>query len=637
MRAPVVLGLLSAAALAPAAAGADVLPGRAADPVVLTGAQVPTLVGAAPGQVVAFVSSAGTWQQIPVQVDERAVVSLARVYGNTPGAKDVTELTYTDPNTFTGPDPNPNLDADDEIAFMARDAGAAAPAGPDPSGVVTGSGVALRVTDPLHAGAAGYVYLYRSAGALDPGAGKHYVTYDFHLSSGDYKTTYKRSAGPNPENSTITTPYYRQHFSDRWIDDELHLLGGGATGVDILDRHKDLFGPGVCGRSEDTFSSGEGAFIVNKSGPVRAIREYIGANSGPSTERDHVFYDQREDIVTKLRVHDIPGILDFLDYSPAASGMTYRTPATPLGVTVDGVPDPAPGLPMPWESISGPQGGLTSVISLVTDVAGLTPTGYYLDKASPGGGPETQCTGDASAYGSSGTFINQGIPSTDPGIGGTNHLTASRSLYAETPALTPATSASRVDEAHTPLAATAAVRLPTAPSLTLAAHPGTVIYGSRVRLSGRLRSGVAGASVAILRTSDSRRVGTAHAGAGGAFSLRLRPLASARYIAKYSGVRSRSVRVTVRLRVRLTLRRTRPGIRISGTVTPRSARVATAALQRLGAHVHWATIGRLRLHRHGGTASFDTTRALTAGRYRVRVRGDAKRGLGTSHSARVRR
>ena len=60
-------------------------------------------------------------------------------------------------------------------------------------------------------------------------------------------------------------------------------------------------------RSEDTFNDAEGAFIANKSGPVRAIRSYIGANSGPLTVRQHVFYERREDITTYLRVHAIPG------------------------------------------------------------------------------------------------------------------------------------------------------------------------------------------------------------------------------------------------------------------------------------------------------------------------------------------
>ena len=190
-----------------------------------------------------------------------------------------------------------------------------------------GSGEELRLHDPVGDPTDAYLYLYRQTGNLDPGAGRRYVTYNFNLLSGDYKTTYKLNTGPNPEDSTVTTAFYTQHFSDRWADDALKITGRGASGVDILDRHKDLFAPGNCGRSEDTFDAGEGAFIANKSGPVRAIRSYVGANSGPLTRtREHLLRTPRGH-PTFLRVHAIPGVLDFFDYSPAASGMTYKNNA----------------------------------------------------------------------------------------------------------------------------------------------------------------------------------------------------------------------------------------------------------------------------------------------------------------------
>jgi len=52
--------------------------GRSDAPQVLTGAQLPALVGAAPSAVVAFsyikVDGVPEWRQIPVQIDERKVV-----------------------------------------------------------------------------------------------------------------------------------------------------------------------------------------------------------------------------------------------------------------------------------------------------------------------------------------------------------------------------------------------------------------------------------------------------------------------------------------------------------------------------------------------------------------------------------
>jgi hypothetical protein len=279
----------------------------------------------------------------------------------------------------------------------------------------------------------GWIYLFKRSGGLDPGAGQHYVNYDFNLLSGAYKTTYKLQDGPNPENSTITTPFYVDHFSDRWLNDQIKVKAGNASQVDILDRAKALLGPGNCGRSEDTFDDAEGAFIANKVGPVRAIRSYIGANSGPLTQRDHIFYEQREDIRTYLRVHAIPGPWDFFDYSAAASGMTYRNNLNTGGVTIDGNPDSPVDGALSWESVNGPQGGLSIVHTLDTDIPSPNSTSHYLDDSTPGTGAETQCTGDAQAFGESGPWLNSSLPNTDPRTTPFSKLTSTRTVYFEAP------------------------------------------------------------------------------------------------------------------------------------------------------------------------------------------------------------
>jgi hypothetical protein len=172
--------------------------------------------------------------------------------------------------------------------------------------------------------------------------------------------------------------------------------------------------------------------IANKSGPVRAIRSVIGANSGVYTHREHLFYQRRQDITTFLRVHAIPSVMDFFDYSPAASGMTYRHEFDTRGVTIDGAPDsPTPGR-ITWESADGPQGSLGIVHTFDTDIA-LDWTSYYLDKQNPGGGAETQCTGDAAAYGASGPRVTQSLPNTDPTRGPANRLAVTRSLFYDSP------------------------------------------------------------------------------------------------------------------------------------------------------------------------------------------------------------
>jgi len=314
---------------------------------------------------------------------------------------------------------------------MASDLGGLAPSG-DPAGVVAGSGVEVTVKDSLYDDDAGWLYLYESNGSLQPGAGKSYVTYTFGLTSGAYRTTYQRADGPNPENSTVTTDRYSHHFGDRWLDDSLVVRAGNANRVDLLDRHKSRLLPGECGRSEDTFDDAEGAFVVNKSGPVRAIRSYVGANSGPLTQRTHIFYAGRQDVITDLRVHQIPGVLDYFDYSPAASGMRYANDRNRGGVVVDGSPDTLTAGRQNWELLAGSQGSVIQTHRLETNISSLQDvaavTNYYLDDSTPGAGVETQCTGDAFAYGASGPWINRTIADTDPRSGTTNTLRSRRSL-----------------------------------------------------------------------------------------------------------------------------------------------------------------------------------------------------------------
>jgi hypothetical protein len=348
-------------------------------------------------------------------------------------------VNYTDPDTWVGPDSNLNLDADDEVALMARDTGSRRVGLGMPAGVV-GEGVEIEITDPLDAGI-GYIYLFRQDGSLDPAAGEQYVDYNFNLLSGDYKTTYRRNGGTppnvaNPEASAVVTPHYTRGFFDRWYDNLLRIQRGSATGVDIVDRHDGQFAgiDGTCVRSQATFRVGEGAFIANKSGPVRAIRDFVGANSGPQVQRRHIFYEGREDISTYLRVHAIPGVTDFFDYSAAASGMAMRNTFNNVAdLTVDGTPDtynPGSGTSGVnyWEQLNGAQGGLSIVNEYVTTNPNPSYTTVYRDEASA-----STCSGDGSLYGASGLRAGEPISSTDEANGGTTRLFARRTLYYEEP------------------------------------------------------------------------------------------------------------------------------------------------------------------------------------------------------------
>jgi hypothetical protein len=469
---------------------------RDRDPLVLAGFELTGLLGSPPERIVAFRYEGG-WVQIPVQVDEKAVVDFGTIYGSTPSG--YTVLTYTDTTTFTGPDPDPEFDADDELCLLGRDAGELSAAASEPPAVVPGTGIELTVFNPLN-GMTAFVYLFESDGTLDPGAGADPIDYQFNLLSGNYRATYNTMSGPNPEDSRLTTASYSVHFADRWIRDETAVTAGNASGVDILDRHKALFAPGICARSEETFSAGEGAFITNRTGPVRALRGYVGANSGPTTYRIHTFYAEREELFTALRVHAISGIMDFFDYSPEASGMIFRNDLNPAGVTIDGVPDQVALGEFLWEMVTGDQGTLVMAMLINTDIPNFDYSSYYSDDVTP---PTRQCTGDDFEYGASGFREDEPIPNTDPALGTFNIYEATRVMVYDSPGQNSAYAEARSLEALNPLTATAA---PYTPS-TAVAGPHRAPALGRLAISPNPLRGAARVSFALPET--------------GAFTLRI--------------------------------------------------------------------------------------------------------------------
>jgi hypothetical protein len=428
---------------------------RPADAVVITGQQATGLAGTAPNRVVAFRASNGQWQQIPVQVDERKQTTMATVYG-LPATQtfygssiNVPVNVYADANTFTGADTDANVDADDEIAFMARDAGGPRGSLGNPTGT-TGNPIEVKLAEPSDANQAGYVYLFSSNGSLDQSAGQRYVEYQFRLNSGDYKTTYRRTDGPNPENSTVTGRTYTAHYSDRWTLDQFAFRQGSRPGVDMIDRVKyDI--QLLCARNENTFNDEEGAFVVNKSGPVRAIRSWVGSNSGPNTQNTQTWYDTSVVTSVNLRVHAIPNVSAHLDFSRDAIGMTYRNAQVPGGVPIDGQPDTVPSGGAPnWWTYSGPQGGLSA--GAVYDVDATSPAqAAYVDDETPS---IAQCTGDQQAIGDSGAYFGSWINCTDPGLGCTQKLNSTFRLVANAPNVTPAELQRQAEQFRNPLAVT---------------------------------------------------------------------------------------------------------------------------------------------------------------------------------------
>jgi hypothetical protein len=413
---------------------------RPNDPVVITGAQLPSFSSLTINQIVGFKFVNGAWLQIPIQVDEKALLDIVKPYGPLatqagypPSASNPKITFYCDANTYTGADPIITFDTDDELVFMAKDAGGQKN-GTFPAGVINTSCQQVTITDPL--GGTGYVYLFQNGGALQQGAGIGYVTYASNLSA---TTGFPANLnGPNAENTTITTSKYSWHFAAEWVSNECKLVVGNNS--NILDRHKNFFSNGSCLRNEETFTAGENAYITAKAGPIRVIRSYMGANSGPLTQRTHLFYEGRHDIATDLRVHNIVSIYDAFDYNSAANGMVYRNNLNVNGVTINGQQDAVTLGDVQWEQVSGNQGTISIIHRRITTLtaAEATITSYYDDNSA---NPASHCTGDGQAWGTSGIGIifGNGSICTDPmgngcaGFQWLRNLQTRRIVYADAP------------------------------------------------------------------------------------------------------------------------------------------------------------------------------------------------------------
>lgn len=422
---------------------------RDSDPVVLTGVELRSLIGVPVEDIVGFRWQGEAWQQIPIQVDERKYVDFGVVYGDHPVGHGV--LAYTDPETYVGPDDDPRFDRDDELIFMARDAGRLAPDTIEPpDAVLVDTQVQLVIEDPLD-GSTGHVYLFESDGSLVQNAGQDYIAYDFSLLSGPYIPTFRTVMGPNPEDSSVRSDYYGTHFSDRWINDGLQIFSGSATGADILDRHTTGRGPGDCSRNENTASDWEGAFFTNKDGCIRAIRSYMGYNSGPYMQRDHFFYEKRQDICGYVRVHATTDCRDLYDYDENAVGMIYYNNVNLGGAIIDGQPDTPVKGPMLWEMVTGEQGTLVMCHFCDTDIPNYKMTTFYSDSETP---PLAHCTGDGREFGLSGTVWDI-IPNTDPTLGADKYLSFRRCVFYGAPDQTVDVAATYYHQANTPLDITA--------------------------------------------------------------------------------------------------------------------------------------------------------------------------------------
>lgn len=388
-------------------------------------------------QLLAYRWDGRGFTQVPFQVDEVFTRHLSNnvsgfsVYSNTDRhtsyAFDREGFRWTDSDradpclaaaaSALATDPVPGLDTDDELVFMARDAGSQAPAdAPLPAGVEDAYEVA--VVDPVAAvGAAGYVYLMKAtpdgpAPAFDATNG--YVRYErdadadvFRFSQSSYSNYGNAPRGPwrddngvchdaesewkqrRPgDQATVTTARYRFRYDGRWLMTGLQVSddaeGDWTYGADMVDQWKARAfqqRPGgqtpCCGYEEEVNNwGGSSQLLGERAGPVRVIRETWGADSGTNVVRREVFYRDEIRQRTYLRVHVVPpldGIYAQWDHT-AGAVTEYYNPLVPEGVAVDGRNDEAFGNSRLHAGFDGVSvDGSDSVSELVRDLSGGTP------------------------------------------------------------------------------------------------------------------------------------------------------------------------------------------------------------------------------------------------------------------------
>lgn len=423
---------------------------RNEEPAILVGEDLGSLEGVPVDQIAGFRWTNSGWQQIPIQIDERHWKTAFELYGkeNVDVAFEILDiLAYADEKTFSGLDEDPNLDADDELVFMPYMAGLPFAEGNYPSHTI-GAPFQISLRDEL-TNTTRYIYLFQQDGSLNPDAGQDLINYEYQLlQSGPFQEAYVLN-GYNPEDSEVTTSYYKQHYSDDWLHDGLILKTGNTPNADLLDYYKMQYEPGACARHPGTFSAGAGMHIASFDGPIRAIRSWIGANSGSLITRTHTFYEQMDEITTHFRVHPIRGIMGYYDFSTEAADMTFYNQHNLSGVAVDGSPDLIDTTFANWSLLAGDQGSILMYQQIASNFPIDTIFSYYADQANS---PVEQCIGDPHEVAANGWWIGQNLPNTDPRLSNDDYqLVLTRKNFFLGQNKTPATTQYLLDYLDSPL------------------------------------------------------------------------------------------------------------------------------------------------------------------------------------------
>jgi hypothetical protein len=350
---------------------------RPHDPVVIAGGLLPQLTGSPVDEILVYAIRDSTPIQIPFQIDER------------------------DASGMYVPTEDGQLDANDELVFMAMDAGGwAEHVELDVGGAPITPAYVITLTDPIDASHA-WAYVFRSADLA------HAVTADYVSFDGS--------------NDRITSSaVYAMGFNATYTFRDYMTLG--ESSVDLLDRDKvriagsatiPPFPPFTVSATEQDITK-TGVLAID--GPVRVTRVSTSTFLivGVPTQATTTLFAYRSTVVQPAAV-SVPGApvhVNYfrlsVDWNEMASGMTYYDANNPAGVSIDGAPDaltlaPATG----WTQVSSSTGTLVNVIGIPAGMGGTQST-YYKDDSAV----DSDDTGDQLSYGDAGFRTDDPNPGT---------------------------------------------------------------------------------------------------------------------------------------------------------------------------------------------------------------------------------
>jgi hypothetical protein len=389
----IVMALLAAFLLATSPAPAQtVASDRPYEPVILTGKEFPEFSNnvATLGQLFLYKYGGGTWTQIPFQFDEVEPDSLAPA----------------NPTYFRRGDGK--LDDQDELVFMARDAGDQAPTNAwvnDASALIS-QRYEIALTDPVSSNR-GYVYLFRSTTLSIGPAVKDYVTY----------------IPPSPAGTgrdLIRGQSYEEGHLDNGLNNSLLVpVSENGSSTNFLDRLKLRFQINVGLQltfTEDNFTLLPP--IRFQDGRTRVIRELRERVSLFGTNVDFPilirYYGYSTALGTSLSLSSLPSTVrvtllrQSFDFAANVNGAKWYNQNVADAITVTGAAgnlNAAQGAVvvepnLNWYMMSSSHGSFINIFSLPANL-GTTRRFYFHDAAS-GSNDGTTDSGDDKSYGDSG-------------------------------------------------------------------------------------------------------------------------------------------------------------------------------------------------------------------------------------------